>query len=280
MKLQQMYPIENNQNIVKKMVKKLKKILIKCDVCGKLTYAINNNPENIRESLKCHNCGATTRQRQIAKLICQTIGIKSLSEIDKYSGHIYNTESFGPVHNQLLKTKHYIFSEYFGENYKSGEKVNNILNEDLTKLSFKNKTFDIVVSSDVFEHISKPYKAHKEVYRILKNGGSHIFTVPFYENQYLDETRVVIQNNKIKNILKPMYHLDGIRPDEGILVYNIFSLEMLIKLKEIGFDTKIYQAQSTLFHINIHSSILFKATKQTIVKKISELQNKTSKNNT
>ena len=118
MKLKLIYPLENHHNIIQKLIKKFKVIPIKCNICGQFTFAVNNCPNNIRESLNCHICNATTRQRQIAKLICQTISIKSLNEIDKYNGYIYNTESSGPVHNQLLKAKHYIFSEYFGNNYK------------------------------------------------------------------------------------------------------------------------------------------------------------------
>ena len=31
----------------------------------------------------------------------------------------------------------------------------------------------------VFVHIPMPYQAHHELFRILKPGGSHVFTVPF-----------------------------------------------------------------------------------------------------
>lgn len=33
--------------------------------------------------------------------------------------------------------------------------------------------------SEVFEHIPFPYIAHRGVYRILRLGGEHVFTVPF-----------------------------------------------------------------------------------------------------
>jgi len=257
MKLKLFYPIENKTNIIQESLKKLKIVPIKCEVCGKLTFALNHNPENLRESLNCHNCNSTTRQRQMAKLICNKFGISSLNQISGIKKKIYNTESSGPIHNKLLKAKNYYFSEYFGENYKSGEKVNGIRNENLNHLSFKNETFDLVLSSDVFEHIATPFKAHGEVYRVLKKGGCHIFTVPFLKDKYLNENRAIIKNNKTIHLMEPIYHLDGIRPENGILVYNIFSLEMLIKLKKIGFDTQMYLAITNTFGINIDSSPIF-----------------------
>ena len=39
-------------------------------------------------------------------------------------------------------------------------------------------SFDLVISSDVMEHIYEPDKAFKEIHRTLKLGGAHIFSVP------------------------------------------------------------------------------------------------------
>jgi len=35
-------------------------------------------------------------------------------------------------------------------------------------LSLKDDIVDVVISGDVFEHIPYPYKAHREVYQVLK----------------------------------------------------------------------------------------------------------------
>lgn len=108
----------------------------------------------------------------------------------------------------------------------------------MTNLSLKDDSVDVVISSDVFEHIPYPYKAHREVYRVLKKSGRHIFTVPFYQADFLDEKRAILKNNgTLKHLKKPEYHDEPLRL-EGILAYRIFSLEMLCKLRKIGFVTK------------------------------------------
>ena len=50
--------------------------------------------------------------------------------------------------------------------------------KDLEKQTFKDNTFDLVITSDVMEHIYEPDRAFKEIHRTLKPGGAHIFSVP------------------------------------------------------------------------------------------------------
>ena len=92
-------------------------------------------------------------------------------------------------------------------------------------------------------------------------GGRHIFTVPFYQTEFLDEDRTIIDSDGNTVFLKePIYHGDPIRP-EGVLVYKIFSLEMLIKLRKIGFRTNLYHLYSPLHGILGPNAIVFEAIK-------------------
>jgi len=257
----QKYPIVDYPLLIGKIINILGKFPIKCPLCGHVSYISKIDRNNLRETCRSHCCNSTNRQRQIAYTLCNKIGINSLSEIEKYPGVIYNTESFGNVHNQLVKNKHYISSEYFGENYKSGQAVNGILHQNLLNLSFENSSIDIVLSSDVFEHITDPYKAHREVYRVLKKGGSHIFTVPFIHGQILDDKRAIISAGKIKFLKEAKYHLDGVRPEEGALVFNNFSMEMLVELSKIGFNIKMYKIFNPLKGIIGNNAYIFCATK-------------------
>ena len=45
-------------------------------------------------------------------------------------------------------------------------------------LPFKDNTFDIVVSTEVIEHVTDPYLAIREMYRVLKPGGVLALTTP------------------------------------------------------------------------------------------------------
>lgn len=240
---------------------------IRCTVCGSLAF-MKRIKENLRESCLCTSCGAPNRQRQMAFVICDAIKrtrggrADSLRDLYRYPDLVvFNTESGGAVHRALSRLRNYVSSEYFGDKYKSGDMVQGRMHQDLMSLSFEDQSIDIALSSDVFEHIPYPYKAHAEVYRVLRQGGRHIFTVPFYKTQYLDEHRTSIDaNGNIKHLKPPMFHQDPIRP-EGVLVHNIFALEMLVRLAEVGFRTNLHQIHSYRYGILGSGAVVFEAIK-------------------
>ncbi|MGM5470797.1 class I SAM-dependent methyltransferase [Flavobacteriaceae bacterium LMO-SS05] len=82
-------------------------------------------------------------------------------------------------HSVLLrkKAKYYTETQYFSDQ-PLGSYVKGVRNEDLEQQTFEDESFDLVVTSDVMEHIYEPDKAFKEIYRTLKPGGAHIFSVP------------------------------------------------------------------------------------------------------
>ena len=226
----------------------------------------------LENSYKCIRCRATNRQRQIAYFLYSTIAqiaernfssLKSLASFDSSNFVLYNTEANGAVHNQLSKVNGYIYSEYFGSSYKSGEVVNGVIHQDLMQLSFADESIDIAMSSDVFEHIPDPYKAHQELFRVLKHGGRHIFTVPFNPNEYLDDHRARLDDQgDIIYLKEPVYHGDPLDQEKGILVYNTFALEMLVELKKIGFKTNLYVLRGLFWRgIVGPDAIIFEAVK-------------------
>ena len=241
--------------------------IIRCTVCGNFA-PIYIQGENLRETCLCFCCKSTNRQRALAYVTSSIVSgienrcVSSLRAFTKISSvTIYNTEAKGAIHNQLSKVENYSCSEYLETSYKSGEIINGIMHQDLMCLSFADESFDLVLSGDVFEHVPDPYKAHQEVHRVLKAGGRHIFTVPFYQMEFLDEDRVVIGEDSHPVFLKPpIYHVDPLRP-EGALVYKIFSLEMLVRLREIGFRTALYHLHSYRHGILGSNAIVFEAVK-------------------
>ncbi|MDT0556027.1 class I SAM-dependent methyltransferase [Patiriisocius hiemis] len=82
-------------------------------------------------------------------------------------------------HSLRLKkeARHYLETQFFLKEV-LGNKVNGIRNEDLEKQTFDDESFDLVITSDVMEHIYNPELAFKEIHRTLKPGGAHIFSVP------------------------------------------------------------------------------------------------------
>jgi ubiquinone/menaquinone biosynthesis C-methylase UbiE len=108
-------------------------------------------------------------------------------------------------------------------------------------LSFPDESIDVLVSSDVLEHVAEPYRAHVEIHRVLRPGGCHVFTIPFLETTFLDERRAELDaDGHVVHYVDPVYHADPIVPVPGALVFIYFSLEMFVRLRQIGFDTNLY----------------------------------------
>ena len=231
----------------------------RCCVCGKETQ-FTGWTESFRESGFCQHCRSTNRQRQIAFILRRSLEIV---EEDSWppSLSIHNTEGTGSLHEQLCGTQGYQYSEYFGEGYQPGQIVSGIRHEDLQNLSFPDNRFDYVLSSDVLEHVPDPYQAHKEIWRVLRYRGRHLFTVPFYPYRYFDEIRSYLREGELVHKLPPQYHADPLRP-EGLLAYTVFSLEMLLKVSAIGFLIHTYVLYEPQYGILGWNNVFFEAIMQ------------------
>lgn len=220
---------------------------IRCSVCGRMSSAIRFS-DNLRESGLCRHCGATNRNRQMAWVAARAAGevtgqaVRSLADLGARTDLVvYNTESRGALHDQLVAMPGYRCSEYFGPGHAPGELVGGVAHEDLTDLSFPDAAVDLMLSSDVFEHIPDPYRAHAEVHRVLRPGGHHVFTVPFHPSGHLDQVRArITAEGTTEHLAPPIYH-DDPTSDGSILVFTIFGLEMLVRLAEVGFSTRLFR---------------------------------------
>ena len=153
---------------------------------------------------------------------------------------IFNTEAGGPVHEALKGIEGYVCSEYIDPEAGPGESIEGIRHEDLMGLSFDDGSFDVVLTSEVLEHVPDAYAAHREIARVLRSGGLHVFTVPFMDASFHDVVRARLDaQGGTEYLTEPEFHDDPLRP-EGALVYRIFALEMLIRLADIGFSTTTY----------------------------------------
>ena len=96
---------------------------------------------------------------------------------------------------------------------KNTEKVSNIHFSvgDIASLSFKDRTFDTIICSEVLEHLASQIQSISEIRRILKDGGILIITTPNRTNHFLKITKLFRflglwkhkSNNQIDHLLPP-----------------------------------------------------------------------------
>lgn len=85
--------------------------------------------------------------------------------------------------------KHFNHVQYHAVDFALGKETWDYSNLDVTanllKLPFKNDTFDVILCTQVLEHINLPQELIRELYRVLKPEGSLYLTAPqgFKEHQ-------------------------------------------------------------------------------------------------
>lgn len=211
-----------------------------CTVCGNSTlfYRVG---DNLRETFKCRICGSVSRNRHLAKVLCDILGINEPYSLKKVTTSfprlkIYEAQASGAIHNSLKDLSGYICSEFFSHVPPGALSESGIRCEDLQNLSLEDSSFDVVITQDVFEHIRNPELAWKEIHRVLKPSGYHIFTIP-YSKDRKTVRRVELDGENEREILPKIFHGDGVR--DG-LVYTDFGYTLVEYLDTIGFSTQVF----------------------------------------
>jgi SAM-dependent methyltransferase len=163
-----------------------------------------------RDHFACNQCGSIPRQRHI-NYILDT----NFPDWEKHKTH----ES-SPSCNFLDRwSKDYSSSQYF-ENQNPGSLIDGIQCQDLERLSFDGNTFDLFVTQDVVEHVFNPGKAFSEIARVLKPGGSHIFTVGKHMHLPTSYPRAIKHANSIEHLFPPEFHGNPVSDGRALVTWD------------------------------------------------------------
>ncbi|MBT4762732.1 MAG: methyltransferase domain-containing protein [Bdellovibrionaceae bacterium] len=87
------------------------------------------------------------------------------------------------------------------------EKNIKVVQGNFEKLSFEPESFDIVWSQDAFLHTDKKQMVLKEVYRVLKTGGSFIFTDPMQSDDCPENVlEPILERIHLKEMGSPQFY--------------------------------------------------------------------------
>jgi SAM-dependent methyltransferase len=116
--------------------------------------------------------------------------------------------------------------------------------ENLEGLTFEDSSFDLVITQDVMEHIFDPESAFKEIARILKPGGAHIFTVPIVNKTHPTRRRASLRpDSEIEYYLEPEYHGNPVDP-KGSLVTMDWGFDIATTIQDVsGLPTLMIQIE-------------------------------------
>ena len=96
---------------------------------------------------------------------------------------IHESSPGGPLSDKLARECPEYLPSHFFPDAPRGQIHGGFRCEDLMAQTFKDGSFDLVITSDVFEHLPDVRLAVGEIMRTLRPGGAHIFTVPWYRTK-------------------------------------------------------------------------------------------------
>jgi SAM-dependent methyltransferase len=235
-----------------------------CLVCGKWGEHRRDEGRPVRETYKCAHCHASLRYRAQAEVVLKYFGgrsVRSIAELVKArrvrSLALYEPGFIGPFRRHFRRLPRYTQSRFEPDRPKGEELAPGLESQDLMNLTFRDAQFDLIISSDIFEHVRKPYIAFREVRRVLKKGGMHIFSIPFSRGRAATVYRVDTSGSEDVFIEPARYH--GSESTGRSLVYTDFGLDMIDELDGIGLPTELHEIEMP--HAALRGVITFASTR-------------------
>ncbi len=169
--------------------------------------------------------------------------------------------------NKNLKVLHIAPEQAFYKKFKKNknwEYITSDLNSpladvkaDITKLPFKDNTFDLIFCNHVLEHIKEDKKAMKELYRVMKPGGTGFFQIPLDQNREKSFEDDSITDPHERSLIFGQY--DHVR---------VYGMDYFDKLKDAGFEVEAIDYSARLNEEDIKTYCLQKGELLPVVKKL------------
>lgn len=198
---------------------RLRKVLVpfyrgsnnECNVCRtKLKhFAQLENGDQI-----CPVCGSISRTRRLYKLLTEEFLKENMDILD-----------FSPFRNlyRIWKQKNNIryYATDFGNDFIADYRY------DITKISCKDGSFDLIICYHILEHITEDRKAMNELHRVLKKGGTVLIQTPFKEGETYEDNSIDTDEGRLKHFGQ----------EDHVRIYSVEGLKS--RLNEAGFLVEV-----------------------------------------
>jgi SAM-dependent methyltransferase len=244
----------------------------RCSVCGRLApilyrrWVIPPRLEELwglsrrqaealarKESCDCGFCGAKLRARRLASVLLATFPTgtplalaRSVTDWvrrpEAQALRVAELNLIEGLHQQLRRLPSLTYSEY-RENADPGLVVDGVPSEDLTRLTYADASFDLVLSSETLEHVADFDCALRELHRVLASGGWHLFTVPMLPGVPATFARTIVTpDGTLEQRAPRICHPGG---DVGYPVFTEFGADLPMILERAGFEVTVHFGPTT-----------------------------------
>ncbi|WP_216899891.1 class I SAM-dependent methyltransferase [Synechococcus sp. CCY 9618] len=200
------------------------------------------NGPNYRESLIAH--GLLSRNRAILQVMeCQHGSLEAIRRKQIFLPETLTGLAFWLKHH--IASDCLVQSEFHDDDL--GSTGSDMAHQDLCHLTFNDSHFDLVICSELFEHVYSLDRALREIRRVLKPDGRLVATFPmaFGQSTSIEKARWNETTGNVELLGEADFHGDPFRPEQGSLVFRIPGWEILDQCRAAGLsDCRIHLISS------------------------------------
>ncbi len=196
-----------------------------------------------KETCHCAWCGANLRARRLARALLERINVGGNDCVAAWVRNprtqnlrVAEINGISGLHEQLSRLPHLSYSEFM-PGQAPGTVVKGVQCQDLTRLTYDDASFDLVLTSETLEHVPDLTAALAEIRRILVPGGLHLFTIPWLPEVANTFARARLTSGGVIEHELPLIHHPG--GDVGYPVFTEFGQDLPRILQAAGFETEI-----------------------------------------
>jgi hypothetical protein len=167
----------------------------------------------LRDCYVCEGCGSLPRERALVRVLGE-------ERPDWRTVTLHESSPAGASSNKLRREcTGYVASQWWSDRA-PGSVHDGVRCENLEALTLPDTSVDVFVTQDVMEHVLDPPAAFREIARVLRPGGAHVFTTPIYRELATSEVRARRTPDGIEHLQPPEYHGNPIDPGGALVTVH------------------------------------------------------------
>jgi SAM-dependent methyltransferase len=194
-----------------------------CNLCGFPVLRLHGGDAGRR----CLRCLSTFRHSAVGVVLAR-LGLARAT-------HVYELSSRGALCRHLRRTFARVTVSELFDGVPPGDFRGGVQCQDVQALTYADAAFDLVTSTEVFEHVPDDGRAFAEIHRVLRAGGHLVFTVPMDEAAPTLE-RARLERGAVVHLVEPEYHGDRLRGRGGVLAFRTYGPDIVGRLHQAGFE--------------------------------------------
>ncbi len=193
-----------------------------CNLCN---FRMSQFVKKANGQLLCPRCGSLPRTRRLFHVLTTQFDL-----INKTVLHFSPQKSLSSRLNQF-DLKHYITADFAGE-FKALKKI------DITAIEEIDSSFDLIICYHILEHVEQDVKALRELFRVLKIGGSVLIQTPFKEGEIYENSKIVEPKDRLRHFGQK----------DHVRIYSVKGLVSRLELTGFTVDVMTWNSPDSNFH--------------------------------